>query len=139
MGRPTDCTPDVRERIITALRSGLSMMAAATAGGIAANTLHEWVRRGKAGEEPFATFAHEVQMAKQAGLMPLEASVLKGGLKNPKVALAILRARNPREWGGVHRHEHSGPDGGPVAVVALDPSRMTDEQIEAALKRLEER
>ena len=135
-GRPTDCTPDVCERIITALRSGLSMMAAATAGGIHDSTLHEWVRRGKAGEQPFADFAQQVQMAKQAGLMPLEAAVLKGGLKNPKVALAILRARNPREWGGVQRHEHSGPDGGPVAVVALDPSRMTDEQIDAALKRL---
>lgn len=136
VGRPTDCTPDVQHRILTALRSGLSMMAAATVGGIHDSTLHEWVRRGKAGEQPFADFAQQVQMARQSGLLPLENAVLKGGLKNPKVALAILRARNPKEWGGVQKHEVSGPDGGPVTVVGIDPRTLTDEQLKTTLRAL---
>ena len=139
MARPTDCTPEVIEAFERSLRRGYSVMASAQAAGIHVSTAHEWRRRGEAGEQPFAEFAHRVHMAKQAGLRRVEATVVKAAKDDPKVALAILRARNPREWGGVQRHEHSGPDGGPVAVVALDPSRMTDEQIEAALKRLEER
>jgi hypothetical protein len=66
----------------------------------------------------------------------LENAVLKGGLKNPKVALAILRARNPREWGGVQKHEVSGPEGGPVVVAGIDPSKMTNEQIDEVLRKL---
>lgn len=63
MGRKTVLTPDVQDKIISALSSGAFKKHAANAAGVGERTMNEWLRRGAEGEEPFATFAHEVDVA----------------------------------------------------------------------------
>lgn len=46
--------------------------------------------------------------------------------------LKLLAKWNPRKWGEKQQLEHSGPDGGAIAVARVDPSNLSD----ATLKEL---
>lgn len=62
-GRPTLCTPERTESILALIREGNTRRCAAECNGIAYDTLRQWLRLGKAGQEPYATFATGVQKA----------------------------------------------------------------------------
>jgi hypothetical protein len=62
-GRPTLCTPERVEKILALIGEGNTRRCAAECNGIAYDTLKQWLRLGKAGQEPYATFATGVQKA----------------------------------------------------------------------------
>lgn len=63
MTRASKCTPEVRAAILERLREGAFKKHAARAAGIAHQTLEDWLSRGANGEEPYASFAEEVERA----------------------------------------------------------------------------
>jgi hypothetical protein len=55
-GRPTDCTPEITQKIAEAYRRGLFETTIAGLFGKSVTTLKSWRERGEKGEEPFLTY-----------------------------------------------------------------------------------
>jgi hypothetical protein len=72
MARPTDCTPELTERVCEALKKGAYAVDAAACVGIDASTFYRWMRLGKKGEgEAFCAFYHAVKLAKSVRVQVL--------------------------------------------------------------------
>jgi transposase-like protein len=111
MGRSTKLDDLVEKRVLDALKAGHSYAAAARAGGIAENTLHEWVSRGR-GTDPdrddpdgrYAKFAKRVDAANHEA-EDLVVGVLRSKVlcENDRVALDAakfwLERRRAEDWG----------------------------------------
>jgi len=59
----TKLTAEVREKILENLRAGAFRKHAALAADVPERTLIRWLEMGRAGEEPYAAFAHECEVA----------------------------------------------------------------------------
>jgi transposase len=62
-GRPTKLDDLTAKRICDAIATGNTRRCAATAAGVSYATIKQWVRRGRAGEEPFAAFLARLEKA----------------------------------------------------------------------------
>jgi transposase len=71
MARPTDCTPELTERVCEALKKGAYAVDAAASVGIDASTFYNWMRRGKKGEPVYVEFFHAVKLAKSVRVQVL--------------------------------------------------------------------
>src|SRR5581483_4929854 len=64
VGRPTKCTPEVRDKIVAHLLAGESLPVAAERAGIDRSTPYEWIARGmKENDRPYKDFADHVHRA----------------------------------------------------------------------------
>ena len=105
MAYPSKLTPETHQKIVGLLRAGNYLETAAAASGITTKSLRRWLRRGADGEEPFATFAADVEQAIAEGeaLDVVKMSQLARGSKEhaPDMrALAWRLERRHRErWG----------------------------------------
>jgi hypothetical protein len=121
MARPTKLTPEVQERIITALRAGNYQETAARYAGISEATFYDWMARGR--EEPgsvFAEFLEAVEKAKSDAevrdLYLIDQAAQTGSWQ---AAAWKLERKFPHKWGRVNRTEISGPEGKPVQVETM--------------------
>ena len=97
-GKPTVLTPEVRKRILEALRVGSPRGAAAARAGVGARTMREWMARTD-DVEPFASFRVEVEEAEGLCELQLAGVAFKGALNNPALAMRFLSMRFPGTWG----------------------------------------
>ena len=129
-GRPTDCTPEVTERVCRDLRAGLTVASACHSGGISTSSYCDWRVRGESGEEPFAGFLDATTRAISEGSRSLELVIRKAATVDWRAAHLILKCRHPTEWG--NRLEHTGRGGGPIEVkTTTDLTAMTDAELRA--------
>lgn len=84
-GRPTLCNEETTRLYCKAVRKHLPQHLCAAYAGVSADAVQAWVRKGIAGEEPYATFAWKVAQTKAR-----MAGVLTGRISQA--------SRNPREW-----------------------------------------
>lgn len=104
MSRPTACTPRVRLAILKALRDGNYRAVACSAAGIHRSTLNDWEHRAKKGEEPFASFVKDLEVAEAKAEVDLVTELrhaLKSGSKKIPAYQArarILECRWPSRW-----------------------------------------
>ena len=96
VGRPTKLTPEVAQKIITALRNGAFRQTAAQWAGVAPETLSRWLSRTG---EPYESFTQEVEQA-EAGLelRCVHAIMSQIDLK-PELAAWFLERKYPSRWG----------------------------------------
>lgn len=113
-GRPTDCTPEVTERVCRDLRAGLTVAAACFSGGITTTSYHNWRMRGETGEAPFADFLAATTEARDEGNRALELIVRKAAQVDWRAAVRVLESRDRENWS--KRTEVTGREGGPVEV-----------------------
>lgn len=118
MGRPTKLTPEVQEKIVTALRAGNYQETAALYAGITAATFYDWMNRGKNEPESiYAEFLDAVEKAKADAevrdVVLIDRAAADG---NWQAAAWKLERKFPQRWGRVNRTEISGPDGSAVKV-----------------------
>lgn len=100
MARPTILTADVRDSIVRSMRLGLFAEQAAQLAGIAERTLDNWVRQGKDGVEPYATFYAEFCAARAQGEQAYVGVISKAAASGEWSAAAwILERRHPKRWG----------------------------------------
>lgn len=103
LGRPSKLDDLRAKRVVDALRSGHSFAAAARAGGIDEGTLHDWRKRGAAGDDEFSRFHQRVEEACQAAEDRC-VQVLRSALDGEDLKLATdtawkwLARRRPLEW-----------------------------------------
>lgn len=94
----TKCDDNRSVVILAAIEEGSSDRAAAALGGISPGTFYDWLRRGKAGEEPFATFELLARAAK-ARREQQRVKVIEDASKTDWRAAAWLLERSyTRNW-----------------------------------------
>lgn len=109
MGRPgpkTKLTPEVQERLCTALRGGNFRKTACAWAGIPYRSFHEWMLKGERKKSgPLAEFRRAVIEAEKAAEIRAVALVLKAAEKDPRHAEWWLSHRFPERWADKARHE----------------------------------
>jgi hypothetical protein len=64
-GRPTDFTPDVKERLLVAIRKGAPYDMACAYAGISYSCLNKWRKKAETGQDPdFVQFFHDLNQIK---------------------------------------------------------------------------
>jgi len=109
LGRPTKFTPDVRARIISAIRNGNTYDAAANYGGVTYSIYREWMKRGEdEGVGDFFDFFEAVKKAEAEAEVESVALIRRSAKEGQWQAAAwFLERRKPSEWGRRDRHEVS--------------------------------
>jgi transposase len=118
MSRQTKLTPEVQDKIVSALRAGNYQETAANFAGISKPTFYGWLERGR--NEPdsiYSVFLDAVEKAKADAEVRDVALIDKAAHDGSWQAAAWkLERKFPQKWGRVNRTEISGPDGAPVKV-----------------------
>jgi transposase len=125
-GRPTKRTPEAQERILAALRKGMTKKAAAAAGGMGYSTLNEWEH-----DEP--EFADAVKAAESDSQEALLRKIWTASDQQWQAAAWMLERRWPQDFARRQALEMSGPDGGPIET-ATRPAELSDEELRDALR-----
>jgi len=84
---------------------GLSDRAISTALGISSDTFYHWLRKGEAGQKPYADFAAAVKKGFQAFETTCVAGILEAAKKNWTAYAWLLERRFPETWGKRERIE----------------------------------
>lgn len=102
MARPTDYTPDIGDRILELMASGLSLAAAAAECDVHRQRVYEWEAR-------HPEFADTVKLARVKRQAFLEKRLLSAG-EGPVVTSSIFALKNagPEDWRDKREVEHSG-------------------------------
>lgn len=114
--------PDVGQTIIDAVRRGAFLKHAAGSARVAKSTLDNWIKWGREGKEPYASFLAEVEKAKDdftnAALVTLNKMALEKAKAGDTDDLKWILTHGPnkRDFAHAVELEHSGKDGGPIPV-----------------------
>jgi transposase len=134
MPRPTKLTKPAQARIVAAAAAGNTRRVCALAAGISDATLYDWISRGKRGEASYLEFLESLRLAEAKAEMNAVAVWQEAMPGNWQAARDFLARRWPEDWGTRDRHEHTGPEGGPITMMelALRAREAREEDGEAA-------
>lgn len=120
-GRPTKLTPEVQERIVSAIRAGNYLETAAAYAGVNQSTLHRWVARGKEEDAPeeFREFCEAVERARAEAEVRTVALIQQAAPNSWQAAAWYLERSHPKRWARREKVEMSGPEGGPITLQGL--------------------
>jgi transposase len=107
-GRATVLTPRVQEIIVDAITSGGTDRTAIAAAGISRRAYYYWLVRGRAGEEPYSSFAEAVLHADAVAQGRCLRIIDQAGPKDWRAAAWWLERRHPDEWGRHPRVDVAG-------------------------------
>ncbi len=100
IGRQTKLTPEVRERVVSAIRAGNYARVAAGYAGIGERTFYQWLQRGREeGTGIYAQFLHAVKGAERESEVRAVAMVQKAMADNWQAAMTYLERKHPDRWG----------------------------------------
>jgi hypothetical protein len=133
-------TPEVQDQICAAIRAGNYMETAAVYAGIGNSTFKDWMRKGRAA--PRGGY-HDFVLAVEKALADSEvrdmALIGRAGETQWQAAAWRLERRYPDRFGRRTRVDHATQDGKPFPVShSIDPSKLTDDQLEALKLLLEQ-
>ena len=104
IGRPTKFLPEIKDKILLALRGGNYIETAAAFSGVHKDTLYEWLKLGAAEEAgPYRDFSDGVEEALATGEMMDVQRVGNAAKDDWRAAAWRLERRHPKRWG---RKEH---------------------------------
>jgi hypothetical protein len=164
-GRPTKLTVEVGEKILAAIRGGMMRYEACASAGVSTKTLRNWEKAAVAGDEPYAGFIDELELAQhraQGELMVRHHAISGGsrlghdGKRVPLVGDEVaatrlqleaiqfqLRNGGTRPWAELKKMELTGKNGEPLRGSEVTPeaaAAMVREAFgEQARRELEER
>ena len=116
-GRPTKLTPEVRERIVQAIRGGNYRNVAARFAGISPETFARWMVNES--DEACQELKAAVEEAEASAHVRALAIIQQHGQTDPRHLQWWLERKFPREWGRKDRHEVTGPEGAPLTLDVL--------------------
>lgn len=87
------------EAVLGAIRAGNYIHTACMAAGLSEKTFRTWIRKGKLGEEPFASFWAEMRQAVAQAEVTRLRLVEAASLVNWQAAAWMLERRNHKRWG----------------------------------------
>ena len=117
-GRPTRYSREICDALVNAMATGLSLEAAAASIGISPRVVFDWQNR-------HPEFLQAVQEGRQQALLFWERKAIamaEGAPGNAQLVMLALknRSRAASGWHDAQRLEHTGSDGGPVQLQAMD-------------------
>ena len=120
-GRPTKLTPEVQERIVSAIRAGNYLETASAYAGIDQSTLHKWISRSKEPDAPVALieFRQSVERARAEAEVRTVALIQQAAPQSWQAAAWYLERSHPKRWARREKVEMSGPEGGPITLQGL--------------------
>lgn len=121
----TKYTPDTVDRIIAAVRRGMSDLDACIIADICQDTFYTWLKER-------AEFSEAISRARADWKDSLVKKVEAHGEKDWRALAFLLERKCPQEFGAIQRLQHSGDGGGPLKfVVELEEPVEDDEPGEA--------
>jgi transposase len=114
MARPTKRTPTVEEKIVAAVRQGMTYKLAAAYGGISYETLRGWLKQGEEGDERFTAFFQSVRQAEAEGAMRNLEFINKA--MDWRARAWVLEHRHPEEYAAKNTIKLTGDADEPIAV-----------------------
>src|SRR5258707_14105237 len=138
MARPfgtIDLTPELCDKICTALRAGNYIETASAYVGITKDTFYRWLKRGAHAadtndtsklEAQYRAFHGAVREAIAVAEIRDVALIAKAATDQWTAAAWRLERRYPDRWGRRERHELSAPGGGPIQHAAIDPDKLAE-------------
>src|SRR5262245_3890526 len=109
MGRPCKLTPEVQERLCTAVRVGNYYEAACAYAGVSYKVFREWMIRGRrARRGKFRDFREAVLRAEADAEATVVAQWRQQIPETWQAARDFLARRFPRRWGPKEKHEVEG-------------------------------
>jgi transposase len=119
MPRPTKLTPQIRDHIAAAIRSGNYADAAAKSAGIGETTYYQWLKRGESNakvDRPFREFREAIKKAEGEAEVHAVALVRQAMPDNWQAAMTWLERRFPDRWRRRDAVAVEGSGGGPVRI-----------------------
>jgi hypothetical protein len=149
MARPSKLTPEVRDKIVQAIRAGNFVATAAVYAGIDVSSVYRWMAEGQqansgakrefydavtvARAEMEVRVVANVMRTVQGGYVTARRTrILRDGTEqveedvagpNGTLGLKVLERAFPSRWHSTQQVELSGPDGGPVQIETGDTER----------------
>jgi transposase len=115
-GARTRLTNELRDQVVEYLRAGNTIRTSTSAAGISHDTHYEWMKRGEAGEKPFADYSDAVTRAIETAEIRNVTLIQRHAQTDWRAAAWYLERSRREEWGKTTRTEISGPDGGPIEI-----------------------
>ena len=138
MARPTKLTPEVSQRIVTAIRAGNYAEPAARSAGISPATYYRWLERGAREEEGIHREFHDAVRKAEADAEVHAIVVIRKEMERDwRAALAYVERRYPDRWRRRGAKEE-GPRESSLGRETIDPKDLTDAELRKLL-RLHER
>ncbi len=100
-------TPEVEERLVALLASGCTIKDAAYAEGFDKTTVYTWLRRGRGGEQPYASFLEKVNAASHRNKIARLTRITNAAMNDWKADAWFLSRRYPEEFADRTKLEHS--------------------------------
>lgn len=134
-GRQTVFTPERAEKIVEALRLGVTQRTAITYGGIGESTFYRWLADAKKPDAPqeLKEFWESVKAARAEAEVRNVAIIQNAARKQWQAAAWFLERSFPSNWSRTDRHEITGRDGGAIEL------NVDTEELESKLQRLIEK
>lgn len=121
-GRPSKLTPEVQERLVSAIRQGLKYDTACALAGISYYTMRNWVIAGEgAADGIYFNFLTALKKAEAEAEQDLVKSIKDAGKREWQANAWILERRHPERWARRERSEN--------VTVNIDLDQLTDEQL----------
>ena len=99
-GRPSKLTPEVQEKIVTAIRAGNYAQVAAVYAGITERTYYRWMELGEqARGGRYLQFFQAVKAAEGEAEVRAVAIIQKKMTGDWRAAMAYLERKHPKRWG----------------------------------------
>jgi hypothetical protein len=132
VARPTKLTPEVQERIATALRAGNYRKASALSAGISEPTFHRWMKLGERAKSGIHHDFYEAVLRAEADAEVHAVAVIRRAMtKDWRAAGYYLERRHPDRW---RRRESIENEGTQRLVVRTE--HLADPQLRKELRAL---
>ena len=127
-GRRTKLTPEVQEKVVSAIRAGNYANVAAEYAGIGERTFYRWLQRGQAAKRGiYRQFWQAVKKAEREAEVRAVAIIQKHMEDNWQAAMTYLERKFPDRWGRRDRLR-----------VDLNPKEALEELLALSTEELEE-
>ena len=108
IGRKPKLTPQVQEKICSAIRAGNYAVVAAAYGGICKTTFYKWLDLGEKGREPYVAFADAIKKADADDETRSVAIIADAARTQWQAAAWHLERKHKERWARQERVEQSG-------------------------------
>jgi hypothetical protein len=124
-------TPELKDKIVKAVRAGNYIETAAAWAGIHKDTFYDWFHKGQASRAGlYREFADELEIAWAESEVRDLQTISMAAAENWAAAAWRLERKFPTRWGRKDRMELSGTDGNPIetrtSVVSEDAQALAD-------------
>lgn len=121
-GRPCKLTPEVQERLLTAIRQGLKYDTACALAGITYHTMRNWMIAGESTKDGiYFNFFTALKKAEAEAEEELIKSIRNAGHREWQANAWILERRYPERWARRERSEN--------VTINVDLDQLTDDQL----------